>query len=70
MPQKIMVMNGEPALQAANAVADANDSSEMAGLDEQAPDRLALLGLTRADLARVHEMTTEVVCERFNSVAA
>jgi hypothetical protein len=57
-------------LQVADAVASANDSSEMADLDALAPDRLALLRLTRADLARIHEMTTEMVGERFDSVAA
>ena len=57
-------------LQIADAVADANDSSEMASLDALASDRLALLRLTRADLARVHEMTTEMVGERLESVAA
>jgi putative two-component system response regulator len=57
-------------LQIAAAVADANDSSEMATLEALAPDRLALLRLTRADLARVHEMTTEMVGERFDGVAA
>ncbi|MFL6256816.1 MAG: response regulator [Pyrinomonadaceae bacterium] len=54
----------------ADAVASANDSSEMASLDALAPDRLALLRLTRADLARVHEMTTEMVGERLDSVGA
>jgi putative two-component system response regulator len=57
-------------LQVADAVAGANDSSEMATLEALAPDRLALLRLTRADLARVHEMTTEMVGERFDGVAA
>ena len=57
-------------LQIAAAVAGANDSSEMATLEALAPDRLALLRLTRADLARVHEMTTEMVGERFDGVAA
>ncbi len=57
-------------LQIAAAVAGANDSSEMATLEALAPDRLALLRLTRADLARVHEMTTEMVGERFEGVAA
>jgi putative nucleotidyltransferase with HDIG domain len=57
-------------LQVADAVAGANNSSEMADLDALAPDRLALLRLTRADLARVHEMTTEMVGERFDGVAA
>lgn len=57
-------------LQVADAVAGANDSSEMADLEALAPDRLALLRLTRADLARIHEMTTEMVGERFDVVAA
>jgi putative nucleotidyltransferase with HDIG domain len=57
-------------LQVADAVACVNDSSEMAGLDALAPDRLALLRLTPAELARVHEMTTEMVGGRLNSVAA
>jgi len=57
-------------LQVADAVAGANNSSELADLDALAPDRLALLRLTRADIARVHEMTTEVVGERLDSVAA
>lgn len=56
--------------QIADAVACANDSGETAGLDALAPDRLAPLRLTRADLARVHEMTTEVVGGRFNGDAA
>jgi putative nucleotidyltransferase with HDIG domain len=57
-------------LQVADAVASANNSSEMADLDALSPDRLALLRLTRADLARIHEMTTEMVGERFEGVAA
>jgi HD-like signal output (HDOD) protein len=57
-------------LQVADAVAGANDSSEMTGLDALTPDRLALLRLTRADLARVHEAVTEMVGERFDFVAA
>ena len=57
-------------LQIADAVAGANDSSEMASLEALAPDRLALLRLTRSDLARVHQMTTEMVGERFEGVAA
>jgi len=57
-------------LQIADAVAGANDSSEMASLEELSPDRLALLRLTRSDLARVHQMTTEMVGERFEGVAA
>lgn len=57
-------------LQIADAVAGTNDSSEMASLEALAPDRLALLRLTRSDLARVHQMTTEMVGERFEGVAA
>lgn len=57
-------------LQIADAVASANDSSEMASLEALAPDRLALLRLTRADIARTHQMTTEMVGERFEGVAA
>jgi putative nucleotidyltransferase with HDIG domain len=57
-------------LQVADAVADVKDSSEMAGHEALTPERLALLRLTRADLARVHEMTTEVVGGRFDDVAA
>ena len=57
-------------LQVADATASANNSSEMADLDALASDRLALLRLTPADLARVHEMTTEMVGERLESVAA
>jgi putative nucleotidyltransferase with HDIG domain len=57
-------------LHVADAVASANDSSEVADLDSLTPDRLALLRVTRADLARVHELTTEMVGERFDRVAA
>lgn len=57
-------------LHVADAVARAHDSSEVASLDGLTPDRLALLRLTRADLARVHELTTEKVGERFDCVAA
>jgi putative two-component system response regulator len=57
-------------LHVADAVASAHDSSEVASLDALTPDRLALLRLSLADLARVHELTTEKVGERFDSVAA
>jgi hypothetical protein len=57
-------------LQVADIVAGANDSSEMASFDALVPDRLTLLRLTRADLARVHEMTTEMLEGRFEGVAA
>lgn len=59
-----------PLLPVADAFAGANDSSEMASFDALAPDRLTLLRLTGADLARVHEMTTEMVDGRFEGVAA
>jgi hypothetical protein len=42
----------------------------MACLEALAPDRLALLRLTRADVARVHQMTTEMAGERYEDVAA
>ena len=57
-------------LQIADAVARANDSSELAALDALAPDRLAPLRLTRADLARIHELTTRNIGGRFGGVAA
>jgi putative nucleotidyltransferase with HDIG domain len=57
-------------LHVADAIARALDSSEVAGLDALTPDRLALLRLNRSDLARVHELTTEKVGERFDCVAA
>lgn len=57
-------------LQIADAIASANDSSELSCLEALAPDRLALLRLTRADIARAHQMTTELVGERFEVVAA
>jgi response regulator RpfG family c-di-GMP phosphodiesterase len=69
-PAALRVLPLEELVRVADAVATANDSSEMASLDALTPDRLALLRLTRADLARVHEMTTEMVGERFDSVAA
>lgn len=57
-------------LQVADAVASANNSSEMADHEALTPERLAPLHLTRADLVRVHEMTTEMVGEKFDCVAA
>jgi HD-like signal output (HDOD) protein len=57
-------------LHVADALADANDSSEVAGHDSLTPERLTALRLSRADLARVHELTTEMVGERFVNVAA
>jgi|GEM_PF-520154 len=57
-------------LHIADAVASANDSSEVASLDTLTPARLDLLRLRPADLARVHELTTEIVGGRFDYVAA
>jgi putative two-component system response regulator len=57
-------------LHLADAVADAHDSSEVAALGALTEDRLALLRLTRADVARVHQLTTELVGGRFDCVAA
>jgi putative nucleotidyltransferase with HDIG domain len=57
-------------LQVADAVASVNDSSEMSGLDALAPDRLALLRLTLAEVARIQERTTEIVGGRLYGVAA
>ncbi|HEX7956042.1 MAG TPA: HD domain-containing phosphohydrolase [Pyrinomonadaceae bacterium] len=57
-------------LQVADAVADALDSSELASLDALGSDCLTQLGLTRADLARIHESVNEQVGERFDGVTA
>ena len=56
-------------LHAADALACARDSSEVAGLEAFTPARLALLRLTRSDLARVHELVTSTIGERFDCVA-
>lgn len=57
-------------LHVADAVASANDSDEVASFETLTTDRLALLRLSRADLTRVHELTTRIVEERFDRVAA
>jgi putative nucleotidyltransferase with HDIG domain len=57
-------------LHAADAVARAHDSSEVAGLEAFTPARLSLLRLKRADLARVHELVTGKIGERFDRAAA
>ncbi|HEX8559861.1 MAG TPA: HD domain-containing phosphohydrolase [Pyrinomonadaceae bacterium] len=57
-------------LHVADAVAHAHDSSEVASLDACGSDRLALLRLTRSDVARIHEQTNEEVGERLGSVPA
>jgi putative nucleotidyltransferase with HDIG domain len=64
---------GDPAallLHAADAVARAHDSSEMASLDSLPAQRLTALRLTRADLARVHELTGLMVCGGLDREAA
>jgi putative nucleotidyltransferase with HDIG domain len=57
-------------LQVADAIADALDSCELAGLDALGTDCLAPLGLNRADLARIHEAVNEQVGERFDGVTS
>jgi hypothetical protein len=42
----------------------------MADLDALTDARLSPLRLSRADVARVHQLTTELVGERFDRVAA
>ncbi|HEY9284226.1 MAG TPA: HD domain-containing phosphohydrolase [Pyrinomonadaceae bacterium] len=64
---------GDPAallLHVADAVARAHDSSEMASLDSLPAHRLAMLRLSRADLARAHELTGLTVCGRLDRAAA
>lgn len=48
-------------LHVANVVACAETPSDIAALDALGSDRLALLRLSRADLARIHERTSETV---------
>jgi response regulator RpfG family c-di-GMP phosphodiesterase/HD-like signal output (HDOD) protein len=48
-------------LHVADAIAVAESLSEIATLDALGSDRLALLRLSRADLARIHERTAETV---------
>ena len=57
-------------LHVADAVANANDSGEVAGFEALTADRLALLRLSHADLARVHELTAKMIEEGFERVAA
>jgi putative two-component system response regulator len=65
-------VNGPAALllYVAEAVAHAQDSSELPGLEALGPECLAPLRLTRADLARIHEATAEQVGGRFDYVPA
>jgi HD-like signal output (HDOD) protein len=48
-------------LHVADAIAGAESLSDIATLDALGSDRLALLRLSRADLARIHERTAETV---------
>jgi response regulator RpfG family c-di-GMP phosphodiesterase len=48
-------------LHMANVIACAESPTEIAALDALGSDRLALLRVTRADLARIHERTAETV---------
>ncbi|MET0623873.1 MAG: HD domain-containing phosphohydrolase, partial [Pyrinomonadaceae bacterium] len=67
------VRTNDPAallLHVADAVAHAHDSSEVTSLDACGSDRLALLRLSRADVARIHEHTNEAVGERLDYVTA
>lgn len=57
-------------LHVADAVAHARDSSELASLDACGADRLALLRLTRSDLARIHEQANEEVGESLDFATA
>ena len=57
-------------LHVADVVASARDSSEMASLNSLPAHRLAMLRLSRADLARVHELTSGMVVGRLDRAAA
>ncbi|MBC7929213.1 MAG: HDOD domain-containing protein [Rubrivivax sp.] len=48
-------------LHVANVIACAESPSDIVALDALGSDRLALLGLSRSDLARIHERTAETV---------
>ena len=51
-------------LHVADRIARAESPSEVASLDALGSDRLAMLGLNRSDLARIHERTAEAAWER------
>jgi cyclic di-GMP phosphodiesterase len=57
-------------LYVADAIAHARDSSELANLNALGTECLAPLRLSRADLARIQEMTTEQVGETFDYAPA
>jgi putative nucleotidyltransferase with HDIG domain len=48
-------------LHVANVIACADSPSDIVALDALGSDRLALLGLSRSDLARIHERTAETI---------
>ncbi len=50
-------------LNLADSIAHAKDSSEIATLDNFGTDRLYILRLSRGDLARIHQLTTEALEE-------
>lgn len=52
-------------LHVANVIACAESPSDIVALDALGSDRLALLGLSRSDLARIHERTAETVDGRW-----
>jgi putative two-component system response regulator len=56
-------------LHVADVVANAADSSEIAALDHLGSDRLAMLRLSRADLAYIHERMTEQTGEKMALVS-
>lgn len=67
------VRTNDPAallLHVADAVARAQDSTQVASHNALNTESLAPLRLTRADLARIHELTTAEVGERFDGAAA
>jgi response regulator RpfG family c-di-GMP phosphodiesterase/HD-like signal output (HDOD) protein len=57
-------------LHVADAVAEANDSCELASLETPGAGCLVPLRLRRGDLARIHESVNEEVGERFDGVLA
>jgi hypothetical protein len=56
-------------LHVADVVASAADSSEIAAIDHLGSDRLAMLRLSRADLAYIHERMTEQTGEKLVAVS-
>ncbi|MGB7922752.1 MAG: HD domain-containing phosphohydrolase [Pyrinomonadaceae bacterium] len=54
-------------LHVANAIARADDAYKVAALDSLGSDRLALLRISRADLASIHERTAAMIEQQFIS---